>query len=473
MRSPVSRVAAAVIFVLAITGVALLFHGSGATRAFADFVKPILEAKTAKYKTTTEMKNPPKGQPAVTVTGEVMVLDATRSRQEMEVEMTMPDKPKTEKPNKSKSVMIFDWGRGKSLTLEPESKKAMVVTLANMTKEQALKQDMFAQFHSILLDAQDKPDVKREPLGEKEIDGRRVVGFRVNVNGTVLSLWGDPKTGLPVRAEMTMAMFPNVKTTMTDFEFNVDLDESLFSVEPPPGYTVQNQKVDVSPVEEKSLIETFRIYSELSRGDFPESLDMQPMMMKVGMMIGKKSAMKTIREKLASGKRKLSEEQIHKVEELMDKFLEWQINPEKKPNEEEMRKLEEEMRKTAGMEEGLKEGLEELAGGKGKLSEEEIRKNAQAAAKKNAEVGMKEFMKIQVPLQRGLIFVFTLPPEADAHYAGKGVSLGAADKPIFWYRPKDAKTYRVIYGDLSVRDADVAPTVHDAEPVPLKPSPKQ
>ena len=46
-----------------------------------------------------------------------------------------------------------------------------------------------------------------------------------------------------------------------------------------------------------------------------------------------------------------------------------------------------------------------------------------------------------------------------AHYAGKGVSLGAADKPIFWYRPKDGKKYRVIYADLSVRDADTPPSV--------------
>ena len=62
MRSPVSRVAAAVIFVLAITGVALWFHGGGATYAFADFIEPILEAKTAKFKMTTEMK----GEPAST-----------------------------------------------------------------------------------------------------------------------------------------------------------------------------------------------------------------------------------------------------------------------------------------------------------------------------------------------------------------------------------------------------------------------
>jgi hypothetical protein len=72
----------------------------------------------------------------------------------------------------------------------------------------------------------------------------------------------------------------------------------------------------------------------------------------------------------------------------------------------------------------------------------------------------------------GLAFTASLPPEADAHYAGKGVSLGAADKPIFWYRPKDAKKYRVIYADLSVRAADAPPKVPDAQPVPSPTKPK-
>ena len=53
-----------------------------------------------------------------------------------------------------------------------------------------------------------------------------------------MSVWGDPKTGLPVRIEMTMEIMPNLKVTMSDFEFNVDMDESLFSVEPPAGYEV-------------------------------------------------------------------------------------------------------------------------------------------------------------------------------------------------------------------------------------------
>ena len=64
----------------------------------------------------------------------------------------------------------------------------------------------------------------------------------------------------------------------------------------------------------------------------------------------------------------------------------------------------------------------------------------------------------------GLDFTASLPTEADAHYAGKGVLLGAADKPIFWYRPKDAKKYRVVYADLSVRDADTPPKVPSAQP---------
>jgi len=41
------------------------------------------------------------------------------------------------------------------------------------------------------------------------------------------------------------------------------------------------------------------------------------------------------------------------------------------------------------------------------------------------------------------------------HYSGKGVKLGDAETAIFWYQPKDSENWRVIYGDLSVKD--VAP----------------
>ncbi len=57
------------------------------------------------------------------------------------------------------------------------------------------------------------------------------------------------------------------------------------------------------------------------------------------------------------------------------------------------------------------------------------------------------------------MFAVQLPDEADSHYVGKNVSLGAADTPIFWYRPQDGKKYRVIFADLSVCEADTPPSV--------------
>ena len=53
---------------------------------------------------------------------------------------------------------------------------------------------------------------------------------------------------------------------------------------------------------------------------------------------------------------------------------------------------------------------------------------------------------------RGMLFLQIYESQGKWHYAGKGVKLGDAEKAIFWYKPKDSETYRVIYGDLSVKD---------------------
>ena len=52
----------------------------------------------------------------------------------------------------------------------------------------------------------------------------------------------------------------------------------------------------------------------------------------------------------------------------------------------------------------------------------------------------------------GLVFVQKLPKDSDWHYEGADVKFGDADTPIFWYKPADSETYRVIYGDLHVED---------------------
>ena len=67
-----------------------------------------------------------------------------------------------------------------------------------------------------------------------------------------------------------------------------------------------------------------------------------------------------------------------------------------------------------------------------------------------------EKTQLGMAMGRGFVFFQQLDPTgATWHYAGSGVKLGDASKAVFWYQPKGAQTYRVIYGDLSVKD--VAP----------------
>jgi outer membrane lipoprotein-sorting protein len=88
---------------------------------------------------------------------------------------------------------------------------------------------------------------------------------------------------------------------------------------------------------------------------------------------------------------------------------------------------------------------------------EDYLKEAPAFGKKMGELGLseKEQNELGMKLAKHLLFIRFFKGEGEWHYAGKGVKLGDADVPIFWYRPEGAENYRVIYGDLSVKD--VAP----------------
>ncbi len=430
MRSPVSRIAAAAIFVLAITGVAMWFQGGGrAAFAFADFAARILEAKTVKCKMTIEMKGPP----ARTITSEVMTLDGARMRQV------------TELPDKSKVVMIEDLSQGKSLTLVPASKTATVLTSTRNRKDKTPEYGgLFTIFRLFQL-VEEKPGaVEHESLGEKEIDGRKVVGFRISSQPHDLILWGDPKTGLPVRVEMTMGIEGSQKVTFSDFVFNVDMDESLFSVEPPAGYTVRNEKADVSPNEEKDLIKMFREYANLT-GAFPDSLDL----IKTPTTFWMKGNSQLQWDELAPGMGKGKEKQKVRFEELLLKLTD------EKPSSEQIRNIQKEIQKLTfemlwediapenlKANEELRHKFQELMlkstevkvnAEKERMIEDEIRKiggDEMVKAMKawhpptqtstaDRDARGRKFMDAQQRVQRGLQFANGLPPGANCALRGQ------------------------------------------------------
>lgn len=366
MHSPVPRVSAAVVLALAIGGIALWFHGGEKALALEKFIEPIVSAKTVTFETTSEVEGK-------TITGKLM---AQASPQRVRAEHDLP--------GNKKMVTISD--ENGSITLQPESKTAIVTTLTNVPKEKRSKA-IFFELRSQLAEARDQPDWLRESLGEKTIDGRRLVGFRLTGHGLIWELWGDPKTGMPVRIESRAPANPNVKPMIySDFVFDADLDASLFSMEPPAGYKVQKQSVDVSPPEEKDLLESLRRYAQLNAGSLPDQLDIMAFM---------------------------------------------------------------------------------------KLFQEDWDKSHPKTADPS-EAERQELLAAMMKMVRGLGFAFEqLPREADAHYAGKGIKLGTADTPVFWYRAGDAKKYRIISADLSVREADTAPNVPNAQPVISASGPKK
>jgi outer membrane lipoprotein-sorting protein len=81
----------------------------------------------------------------------------------------------------------------------------------------------------------------------------------------------------------------------------------------------------------------------------------------------------------------------------------------------------------------------------------------QALGKKG--VSQEEGEKIGESYAKGMVFMqlFELHHKGTCKYLGKGVKYGDASKAVFWYKFKDAQTWRVVYGDMTVKDAAEEP----------------
>jgi hypothetical protein len=101
---------------------------------------------------------------------------------------------------------------------------------------------------------------------------------------------------------------------------------------------------------------------------------------------------------------------------------------------------------------------EHVLGGKfpDSVTLEDLMKLAPVLGEKIGQLNISDEEKTQLGMAmgRGFVFFQQLEPNGiDWHYVGKGVELGDANTAVFLYRPKGSDTYRVICGDLSVKDS--------------------
>jgi outer membrane lipoprotein-sorting protein len=233
MRLSVSRVAAAVVFVVALGGVALWFHGGGATVSFADVVERFLGVKSYQMKATDQFDG------ELLHSYDSMWIAPGRSRREFK-----------SKDGGIERVAIGDATseRTKGIIFSPEEKVAEIMEIVNLPD----RQTFFDEAHSLMLKARERT-TEATPLGEKVIDGRQAIGYRLKLEkyNTQQDIWADVKTLLPVRIEITtVGKTPEkkvLKSIWSDIQYNLKLDESLFSLDPPAGYKVVKHKPVVLP----------------------------------------------------------------------------------------------------------------------------------------------------------------------------------------------------------------------------------
>ena len=338
MRSSVTRVAvAAAVLVVAALGVHYMMAPS---ITFADVVKPLLNARTLILDVIVNMDGPAVDEETDPVMHDIIV--GSRVRRVISTQGHI--------------VNIFDTESAKLLTLHTTGKIAVYSDIQGLVQD--ITQNYVVFLLDIITNLQNNPDFEVEELGEKEIDGQKVVGFLARG----LTIWADAESALPVRIE---AQEPQFSVVYKNFQFNIPVEElePLVSMDVPDGYRLvesQKREFDMRTPTEQDLVECLRIWAEvLLDGNFPETIGMT-----------------TLTKILPQAEAKLTE---------------W----------------------IASAEEGTQKGM---------------------------------------ALGKGMLFHMGLK---DRHYAGNGVKLGEADKAIFWYLPEGAETYRVIYGDLSVKD--VAP----------------
>ncbi len=113
-------------------------------------------------------------------------------------------------------------------------------------------------------------------MGEKEIDGQRVTGFRVFQEDKYFKydiiIWADFESGAPSLVEVLakpLDDYLSVKWTMENFDLDIELDERLFSLDVPAGYTLAYQEdledveVETEPsFESEKIVQMLELWSQ-------------------------------------------------------------------------------------------------------------------------------------------------------------------------------------------------------------------
>jgi hypothetical protein len=158
-------------------------------------------------------------------------------------------------------AQVFDGIRQKVLALDPASGQAR---LGNAFAGSA--------YGSFFQDLRKASTSAGTPAGKTFLDGRQVDVYLVSMPEGTMRMLVDPAEDLPVSVEMASPSAEAGTATMVfdNFRWHVPVDESLLSLEVPPGYTLK--RLDAPPTQQ-DLVHLLKVCADASAGIFPAKLD--------------------------------------------------------------------------------------------------------------------------------------------------------------------------------------------------------
>ena len=141
-------------------------------------------------------------------------------------------------------VIVCDTKADITLVLQPKTKTAVVTKGTEGDPLAGSVTGILARLRRLV----EKGGV---PVGRKRIGSVDAQGFRVVERDRESIVWGDPKTKQVLLVEISVPLGSReARVTLSDFEIDPVLDETLFRLEPPAGYTVRELvKENLSPEE--------------------------------------------------------------------------------------------------------------------------------------------------------------------------------------------------------------------------------
>jgi len=234
-----------------------IIDGDNRYEAFAQVAREIRAARTLVFTSVSRTSG---------TTAEFKIPEAT-------VEFAFKE-PGLVRTSQGSIISITDYAEGKSVILDPKSKEFTEIDLKNMpgaaTSEESNQTEWLRNI----------PERADKVLGSKNLDSRSVTGYQFTSAGKEMTAWIDSDSGDLVTVEMEVSPDPmpevQIEITMSNFKFDVPLDDSLFSMEMPSGFQRSHKEVDISNPDPKDLIVFLRFWasqSHLGEGFFPPSLN--------------------------------------------------------------------------------------------------------------------------------------------------------------------------------------------------------